>query len=83
MTTPADGIQEPYLDTIIISTFEHIKFYNKEIFGLLESDRHDFTRYKWTDVFQELEDAVSTFVFKAAVLIFKSIDAHNAPTEIK
>ena len=43
------------------STSENINLYNKVIVGIPESDRYDLTRYKWTEFYQELEDAVSTF----------------------
>ena len=65
MTAPADGLQDPYLSIIYISTPEHINIYKKEIFGLPESDRYDMTRYKWTGFYQELEDSVHTFGLKA------------------
>ena len=62
---------------------EHLKLYNKAIVGLPESDRYDIIRSKWTDFYQELENAVSTFGFKAVVLIVTSIDALHVPTEVK
>ena len=43
MAAPADGLQDPNLETLEISTSEHLKLYNKAIVGLTESDRYDFT----------------------------------------
>ena len=83
MTEPVDGIQDPYLATLNISTSENIKFYNKAIIGLPESDRYDLTRYKGNDFYQELVDSVSTFGFKSAVLIVTPRYAGHAPTELK
>ena len=51
--------------------------------GETERDRHDFTRYNCNEYYQELEDAVSTFGFKAAVLIVKVRDALHALSEVK
>ena len=45
---PADVIQDPYLATLNLTNSEHIKLYNKEIFGLPENDRYDLTSFKWT-----------------------------------
>ena len=67
--TAVDGLQEPYLYTLDLSTSKHLKIYNKAIIGIPESDRYDITRSKWTDFYQELEDSVFTFGFKSAVLI--------------
>ena len=39
--------------------------------------------YRLTDFYQELEDAISTFLLKSEVLILTEIDAHNVPTETK
>ena len=39
--------------------------------------------HRLTDFYQELEDAVSTFLLKSEVLILTEIDAHNVPTETK
>ena len=49
MAAPVDGIQDPYLATLELSTYEQLKLYNKKISGLPESDRYDLTRSKWTD----------------------------------
>ena len=46
MVAPADVIQDPYLEIINLSTSENLKLYNKEIFGLPESDRYNLTRSK-------------------------------------
>ena len=83
MAAPADGIQYPYPAFLYLSVSEHIKLYNKEISGLPERDRYDLTTYKWTEFYQELEDYVSTFWFRASVLIVTAIDAHNSPNEVK
>ena len=83
MAAPADGLQDPCLAFLYLSTSEHLKLYNKSIVGLTESDRYDLTRSNWTDFYQELEDAVSTFGFKSAVLIVTSVDGGNSPTEVK
>ena len=82
MAASVDGIQYPYLPIIDLSTSEYLKIYNKEIVGLPESDRYDLNISKWTDFYQELEDAVSTFGFKSAVLIVTSIYVGHAPTEV-
>ena len=78
-----DGLQELYLDTLELSTSEHLKINNKAIFGLPGSDRYDLTRSKWTGFYQELENVVSIFGFKSAVLIVTARDAGHAPTEVK
>ena len=52
MATPVDGLQDPYLDTLELSTYEHLKLYNKAVVGLPESDRYDLIRSKWTDFYQ-------------------------------
>ena len=52
MAEPVDGIQDHYLATLDLSTYEHLKLYNKAIFGLPESDWYDLTRSKWTDFYQ-------------------------------
>ena len=83
MEAPVDRLQDPYLANLELSTSGKLKLYNKEIFGLPESDRYDINRYKCTDFYQELEDAVSTFGFKSEVLIVTSRDSGNAPTEVK
>ena len=54
MAAPVNRLQDPYLDTLDLSTSEHLDIYNKEIFGIPESDRYDLTRYNWTDFYQEL-----------------------------
>ena len=82
MAAPADGIQDPYLPIIDIYTSEHIKLYNKEIVGLIESNRYDLTRSKWTDFYQELENDVSIFGLNAAVLIVTSRYGVHVPTEV-
>ena len=33
VAAPVDGIQDPYLATLELSTSEHLKLYNKAIFG--------------------------------------------------
>ena len=48
-----DGLQDPYLETINISTSEHLNIYNKAIVGIQEIDRYDLNRSKWTDFYQE------------------------------
>ena len=83
MAAPVYGIQDPYLANIDPSTSEHVKLYKKSIFGLPESESCDLTRSKWTDFYQQLEDDVSTFGFKSAVLIVTSRVAGHAPTEVK
>ena len=83
VSVPVDGIQDPYLATLDLSTSENLNIYNKAIFGLPESDRYDLTRFKCTDFYQELEDDVSTFGFKLSVLVVTDTDAGNAPTEVK
>ena len=80
MAAPVDGLQDPYLSTLELSTSEYLKIYNKEIVGLPESDRYDLTISKWTEFCQELEDIVSTFVFKSEFLIAISIYAPHVPT---
>ena len=81
MAAPVEGIQDPYLATLYLSTSENLKLYNKAIFGLPESDRCDITRYNWTNLYQELEDAVSTFGFKTAYHIVTAIDKVHNPSE--
>ena len=78
-----DGIQYPYLAILNISKSEHLKLYNKAIFGLPERDRYDIIRYNWTDFYHELKEAAFTFGFKSAVLIVTSRYVHNANTEFK
>ena len=81
MEAPADGIEDFYLDTLHLSTYEQINLYNKAIYGIPDSYRCYLTRSKWTGFYQKLEDAVSKFVFKSAVLIVTTRDAGHAPTE--
>ena len=69
MAAPVDMLQKPYLTTLDLYKSEHIKIYNMAMVGLPESDRYDLTRYKWTDFYQELEGAVSTYVLKLVVFI--------------
>ena len=64
MAAQVDGSQDPYLATIDLSMSEQLYLYNKTIVGLPESDIYDLTRSKWTNFYQELEDAVSIFGFK-------------------
>ena len=52
MAAPYDGLQDPYLVILYIATSEHLKLYNKAIFGLLEIDSYDLTRSKRTDFTQ-------------------------------
>ena len=49
---PVDDLQGPYLATLYILAYEHIKLYNTAIFGLPEIDRYDLTISKWTDFYQ-------------------------------
>ena len=67
-----DGLKDPYLTIINISTSKHLNLYNKAIVGLTEIDRYDLTRSKRTDFYQELEYDLSKFEFKAAVLFLPS-----------
>ena len=83
MAAQEDRLQDPYLAILYLSTSEHLNLYNKAIFGLPESDRYDLTRSKWTDSYQELEDAVSIFGFKPAVLIVTSSYGGYEPNEVK
>ena len=41
--------------------------HNKVTAGLPEKNRYDLTRPKWTEFYQKLEDAVSTFGFNESV----------------
>ena len=52
MAAPDDGIQDPYLASINISTLEHLKLYNKVFFGLSVSNRYDLIRSKWDNFYQ-------------------------------
>ena len=83
MSAPLDRLQDPYLATLDLSTPENLKLYNKTIFGLPESDRYDITIYKWTGLYQKLEDDVSTFGFKSEVLTEIDRDAGYSSTEVK
>ena len=83
MAAPAEELRYPYLEILDIFTFEHCKFYNKAIVWIPESDRYDITISKWTEFYQELEDAVSTFVFKSAVFVVTSRYGGHVPTEVK
>ena len=80
---PVDGIQYPYLATLYLTTSENIKLYNETIFGLPESNRYDLTISKWTGFYQELEDDLFIFGFKAAVLIVASIYINQSTTGFK
>ena len=50
--TAEDGLQDPYLVILNLSTSEHLKLYNNEHFRLPESDRYDLNRSKWTEFYQ-------------------------------
>ena len=52
MAVPVDSIQDSYLSTLYIYTYEHLKLYNKSSFRIPESDSYDLTRSKWTDFYQ-------------------------------
>ena len=67
-----DGLKDPYLTIINISTSKHLNLYNKAIVGLTEIDRYDLTRSKRTDFYQELENDLSKIEFIAAVLFLPS-----------
>ena len=58
--------------TLNLTAVELINLYNKEIIGLTGKKRYYLTTSKWTDFNQYLEDAVSTFGFKAP-----STDCHS------
>ena len=47
----ADGLQDPYLDTLNMTTSNHLKLYNKGIVGLPENNRFDLTRSNLTDFY--------------------------------
>ena len=47
-------IQDPYRETLDLSTLENLTLYNKSIFVLPESNRCDLTRIKGEDFYQEL-----------------------------
>ena len=83
MSEPADGFQDLYLSILYISASEHLKLYNKAIFGQPETDRYDITRYKWTELYQILWYDVSTFGLKLAVFIVTSRYGRHSPTQVK
>ena len=66
---PAERLQNPYLSTLNLATSEHLKLYKMAVLGLPKINRYDLIRSKWTDFYQELDDAVFTSVLKAAVII--------------
>ena len=82
MASPVDGIQDPYLATLELSIYEYLKLYNKTIVGLPENDRYGLYISKWTDFYQSLEDYVSTFGFKAEVMIATDRDGVHIPTAV-
>ena len=71
MAAPDDGLQDPYLAILYLATSDQLKIYNKVIVLLLESKRCDLIISKRTNFYQELDNAASTFGFKA-VVIFSS-----------
>ena len=83
MAESADGIQYPYLEVLDIFTSEYLKLYNTEIIGIQENDSYDMTGYRWSEFYQELEDAVSTVGFKETVLIVRARDGVHITTEVK
>ena len=52
MMAAGDGIQDPFLDILNISTLEHLKLYNKAVVGLPENYSYDLNRFKWTGFYQ-------------------------------
>ena len=78
-----DSLQDPYLVTMDPKTSEHLNIFNKEITGLSESNRYDLTSSKWTDFYQDPENAVATFGFNVSVQVFTAIYPGNVPTEFK
>ena len=74
-------LQHPYLYILYLSTSEHLKTCDKEIFGITDRDRNDPTRFKWGYFYQELEYVVLKFLFKAAVHIINARDTANVPSE--
>ena len=82
MVSPVEGLHDTYLATIDLSTHEKLNIYNKAIVRPTESDRYDLNISKWTDFYHELEDAVSTFGFKSAVLIVTSRYEGHTCTEV-
>ena len=83
MVEPTEGLQEPYPDILDLATSEKLKLYKKSIVGLPQSNRYYLTISEWTDFYQELEDAVSTFVLKGAVLIITFRYGVHLSTEFK
>ena len=79
----ADGIQDPYLDTLNLTTSDHLNIYNNAIIGLPENNRYDLISSKWTIFYQQFEDTVSTFGFKVAAQIVSTTDLNHALTDIK
>ena len=75
--------QEPDLVTLNINTSEHLNIYNNAIIELPESGRYELTISKWTEFYQDLEDAVSTFGFKSEVMIVKKREKAHESTELK
>ena len=61
--------------------WEILKIYTKAIVGIHENGRYDLTRYNWTYFYQELEDAVSTFSFKASTHIVTDRVVNHFTTE--
>ena len=47
-TAPSDWILDPYLFALNMTTSEHLKIYNKAIFGLPEKNRYDIKSSNWT-----------------------------------
>ena len=78
-----DGLQDPYQATLKFSNSEHHKLYNQAIFGIPESDRYDLTRSKCTGFYQELDDDVFIFGFRAKVFIMIDIYAIHESNEVK
>ena len=46
-------------------------------------DKYDLTISKWTEFYQELDDSVSTFGFKVAILIVTARYTIHATTEVE
>ena len=80
MAAPVDGIQDPYLATPDLPTYEHLKIYNKVTVGIPESDSYDITRSNWTDpetsINQGQEDMTKFYSMFAE--IFKESDRVHA-----
>ena len=83
MVAPVDGIQDPYLSILYLYASEHLYLYNKAIVRLPESYRYGLTRSKWADFYQELEDSVSKFVFKAEVLVLNARYGLHVPLKLR